>query len=130
MDYSFIILLASVFISRWLLLGAFKLLTDEEKVKVLSGNIIRLSQITLVTTILMVIIFYFMISSYPQMYQTISISFFAALTIQRVTAYIITRKSMISNNIPETYIRKYFLSWLITTAGVVIFIFLLVKNNF
>jgi hypothetical protein len=78
----------------------------------------------------MVIIFYFMISGYPQMYQTISISFFAALVLQRVTAYIITRKSMISNNIPGTYIRKYFLSWLITTAGVVIFILLLVKNNF
>ena len=36
MDYSFIILIASVFISRWLLLGAFKQLTDEEKAKVLS----------------------------------------------------------------------------------------------
>jgi hypothetical protein len=130
MDYSFIILIASVFGSRWLLLRAFNKLTDEEKAKVLSGNIIRLSQITMATTILMVVVFYFMISSYPQMYQTISISFFTILIMQRMIAYLITKKSMLSSNIPATYMNKYFLSWLITTAGVIIFIFLLVKDNF
>ena len=130
MDYSFIILIASVFGSRWLLLRAFNKLTDEEKAKVLSGNIIRLSQITMVTTVLMVIIFYFTVSSYPQLYQIIGISFFTVLIFQRLIAYFITRKSMLSNNIPVTYMNKYFLSWLITTVGVVIFIFLLVKNNF
>lgn len=130
MDYSFIILLVSVFGSRWLLLRAFNKLTDEEKAKVLSGNIIRLSQITMGTTILMVVVFYFMISSYPQMYQTVSISFFTILILQRLVAYVITKKSMLINNIPQAYINKYFLSWLITTAGVIIFIFLLVKDNF
>ncbi|MEP6847160.1 MAG: hypothetical protein ABI861_14205 [Panacibacter sp.] len=130
MDYSFVILIASVFISRWLLLSAFKQLTDEEKAKVLSGNIIRLSQITLVTTILMVVVFYFMIVNYPHSYQSISSSFFAVLILQRIVAYFITRKSMISNGIPAAYIKKYFLSWLVTTVGVIIFIFMLVKNNF
>ncbi|QEC66384.1 hypothetical protein FRZ67_03355 [Panacibacter ginsenosidivorans] len=130
MDYSFIILIVSVFGSRWLLLRAFNKLTDEEKAKVLSGNIIRLSQITMATTILMVVVFYFMIVNYPQMYQTISISFFTILIMQRMIAYLITKKSMLTNNIPQTYINKYFLSWLITTVGVLIFIFLLVKDNF
>jgi hypothetical protein len=130
MDYSFIILIASVFISRWLLLNAFKILTDEEKAKVLSGNIIRLSQITLITTVILVAAFYFMVSSYPAQYKTISIGFFTALVLQRIVAYLITRKNMIGNNIPAAYIQKYFLSWLITTAGVAIFIFLLIKNNF
>lgn len=130
MDYSFIILIASVFGSRWLLLRAFNKLTDDEKAKVLTGNIIRLSQITMVTTILMVVVFYFMIVNYPQMYQTISISFFTILILQRMIAYFITKKSMLNNNIPQTYINKFFLSWLITTVGVIIFIFLLVKDNF
>jgi hypothetical protein len=130
MDYSFIILIASVFGSRWLLLRAFNKLTDEEKAKILSGNIIRLSQITMGTTILMVIAFYFMITSYPQMYQTISTSFFTILILQRMIAYFITRKSMLNNNIPKAYMNKFFLSWLITTVGVIAFIFLLVKNNF
>ena len=57
MDYSFLILLASVFISRFILMAAFKQLPDEMKIKVLSGNVIRLSQITLVTTVIMVIVF-------------------------------------------------------------------------
>lgn len=130
MDYSFIILIASVFGSRWLLLRAFNKLSDEEKAKVLTGNIIRLSQITMVTTILMVVVFYFMIVNYPQMYQTISISFFTILILQRMIAYFITKKSMLNNNIPQTYINRFFLSWLITTVGVIIFIFLLVKDNF
>lgn len=100
------------------------------KVKVLSGNVIRLSQITLVTTILMVVVFYFMVNAYPQSYKTISITFFVAIVLQRVFAYFLTHRNMISNNIPESYIKKYFLSWLITTAGVVIFIYLLVRNYY
>jgi len=128
MDYSFIILIGSVFISRWILLSAFKQLPDDMKARVLSGNVIRISQITLAITILMVIAFYIMVSQYPQYYKTISITFFVAIVLQRIFAYFLTQRNMISNNIPETYIRKYFLSWLITTAGVVIFIYLLVRN--
>lgn len=129
MDYSFIILLVSVFGSRWLLLRAFNKLTDEEKAKVLTGNIIRLSQITMGTTVLMVVVFYFMISSYPQMYQTISISFFTILILQRMIAYLITKKSMLTNNISQSYINKYFLSWLITTVGVLIFLLYKIISN-
>lgn len=128
MDYSFLILIASVFISRFILMGAFRQLPDDMKVKVLSGNVIRLSQITLVTTFIMVIVFYFMISSYPQSYKTISITFFVAIIFQRIFAYYLIHKNMISNDVPLSYRRKYFLSWLVTTVGVVIFVFLLVKN--
>lgn len=128
MDYSFLILIASVFISRFILMGAFRQLPDDMKVKVLSGNVIRLSQITLVTTFIMVIVFFFMISSYPQSYKTISITFFVAIIFQRIFAYYLIHKNMISNNVPLSYRRKYFLSWLVTTVGVVIFVFLLVKN--
>ncbi|HNP24448.1 MAG TPA: hypothetical protein PKM63_21215 [Panacibacter sp.] len=128
MDYSFLILLASVFISRFILMAAFKQLPDEMKIKVLSGNVIRLSQITLVTTVIMVIVFYFMISSYPQSYKTISITFFVAIIFQRIFAYYLIHKNMTSNNVPQSYRRKYFLSWLVTTVGVIIFVFLLVKN--
>src|SRR5204863_7239170 len=108
MDYSFFILLASVLVSRFILLGAFRQLPDETKAKVLSGNVIKLSQITLITTIVMVIVFYFMVSAYPQSYKTISIIFFVTIILQRVFAYFLTYKNMVSNNIPETYIRKYF----------------------
>ena len=128
MDFSFIALIASVFISRYIQLGAFKTLTDEDKVKVLSGSIVRLSQITLITTVLMVVVFYFTISQYPQMFRSISMSFFALILLQRVISYIITRKNMISNGIPAIYIRKHFWAWLVTTVGVIVFVFLMVKN--
>ena len=130
MDYSFIALIASVLISRFIQMSAFKTLTDAEKVKLLSGNIIKLSQITLITTVIMVIVFYFTINAYPQAYKDISIIFFAMILLQRIVAYLITRKNMISNNIPSAYIKRYFLSWLATTAGVVIFVYLMVKNVF
>lgn len=130
MDYSFLILLASILISRFVLLNAFNKLTEEEKVKVLSGSVIRLSQITLVTTIIMVAVFYYMIMQYKSMYQTISLVFFFAILAQRMVAYAITRKNMIENGIPSRYMKMHFLSWAITTVGVVLFVFLLVKNYF
>jgi len=130
MDYSFIVLIASVFISRAIQLSAFKKLTDEDKVKILSGNIIKLSQITLITTAVMVIVFYFTINMYPQMYKTISTTFFAAILLQRIFAYILTRKNMVAGNVPPVYMQKHFIAWLVTTAGVIIFVFLMVKNVF
>ena len=130
MDFSFIALIASVLISRFIQMGAFKTLTDEDKVKILSGSIIKLSQITLITTILMVVVFYFTINQYPQMFRSISVSFFALILIQRIVSYIITRKNMVSNNIPDNYIRKHFWAWLVTTVGVIVFVFLMVKNLF
>ena len=69
-----------------------------------------------------------MISSYPQSYKTISITFFVAIIFQRIFAYYLIHKNMTSNNVPQSYRRKYFLSWLVTTVGVIIFVFLLVKN--
>lgn len=130
MDFSFIALIASVLISRFIQMSAFKTLTDEDKVKILSGSIIKLSQITLITTVLMVVVFYFTINQYPQMFRSISVSFFALILLQRIISYIITRKNMVSNNIPEIYIRKHFRAWLVTTVGVIVFVFLMVRNLF
>ncbi len=130
MDYSFIVLIASVFISRFIQMGAFKTLTDEDKAKILSGNIVRLSQITLVTTVIMVVVFYFTINQYPQMFRSISVIFFTMIVLQRIISYMITRKNMISNDIPSIYIKKHFMAWLVTTTGVVVFVYLMVRNVF
>ena len=130
MDYSFIVLIASVFISRFIQMGAFKTLTDEDKAKILSGNIVRLSQITLVTTVIMVLVFYFTINQYPQMFRSISVIFFTMIVLQRIISYMITRKNMISNDIPSIYIKKHFMAWLVTTTGVVVFVYLMVRNVF
>ena len=111
-------------------MGAFKTLTDEDKAKILSGNIIRLSQITLVTTVVMVIVFYFTINQYPQMFRSISVIFFTMIVLQRIISYMITRKNMISNDIPSIYIKKHFMAWLVTTTGVVVFVYLMVRNVF
>ncbi len=130
MDFSFIALIASVLISRYIQMGAFKTLTDEEKAKILSGSITRLSQITLITTVVMIIVFYFAINQYREMYRPISISFFVLILLQRVIAYILTRKNMVANNVPPTYISRHFWAWLVTTIGVITFVFLMVKNVF
>ena len=130
MDYSFIVLIASVFISRFIQMGAFKTLTDEDKAKILSGSIVRLSQITLITTVVMVVAFYFTINQYPQMFRSISVIFFTMIILQRIISYMITRKNMISNDIPSTYLKKHFMAWLVTTTGVVVFVYLMVRNVF
>jgi len=126
MDYSFLILIISIFISRFIQLNAFRTLADEDKGKVLSKNIIQLSQGSLIFSILLVASFYFLISKYPDEGVTIASSFFIALMLQRIILYALTRKRMIQNNVPESYITKYFFSWLVITIGVALFIVLFI----
>jgi len=130
MDISFIVLLATIFIGRFIQMSAFRNLSDEDKTKVLSKNIMQVSQISLFITFAMVLIFYLLMSNYSAQYKSISIIFFGAILLLRIITFSIARKNMIINAIPENYMRKYFLSWFITTVGVVLFVFLMVKQYF
>jgi len=124
MDYSFFILIISIFASRFIQLNAFRTLADDDKGKVLSKNIIQLSQGSLIFSIILIAAFYFLISKYPDRATTLASSFFIAFMLQRIVLYVLTRKRMIMNNVPESYITKYFFSWLVTTIGVALFIVL------
>ena len=130
MDISFIVLLATIFIGRFIQMSAFRNLSDEDKTKVLSKNIMQVSQISLFITFAMVLIFYLLMSNYGAQYKSISIIFFGAILLLRIVTFSIARKNMIINAIPENYMRKYFLSWFITTVCVVLFVFLMVKQYF
>jgi hypothetical protein len=128
MDYSFSILIISIFISRLIQLSAFRTLADEDKGKVLSKNIMQLSQVSLVFTIILIAAFYILISKYTGSATLITASFFTALVIQRIVVYLLTRKRMIENEVPSAYARKYFLSWLVTTIGVALFIIFFIQQ--
>jgi hypothetical protein len=125
MDYAFIVLIASVFIARFIQISAFKNLADEDKPKVMSKNIMQLSQASLLFTVILIVSFYLTASRFGANYTLITSSFFAALLLQRIVVYIISRKRMIENGVPSSYLSKYFLSWLVTTSGVILFIVLL-----
>ncbi len=128
MDYSFFILIISIFISRFIQLNAFRTLADEDKGKVLSKGIMQLSQVSLVFTVILVVAFFLLVSSYPDKATAITSSFFIALIVQRIVVYLFTRKRMIENNVPTSYMNKYFFSWLVTTIGVALFIVLFMQQ--
>lgn len=130
MDLSFWVLLATIFIGRFIQLSAFKNLEEEDKTKVLSKNIMQISQISLLITFGMVIVFYLLINKYPSQFKPISVILFGAILTVRIITFSVARKNMIANEIPDDYMRKYFLSWFITTAGVVLFVFLMLKPYF
>ncbi len=124
MDYSFIVLLISIFAARFIQINAFKNLADEDKSKVMSKGIMQLSQASLVFTIILIAAFYFFISKYPEKYTTITSSFFIVLVLQRIVVYFFSRKRMVENNVPSSYLMRYFFAWLVTTIGVALFIVL------
>ena len=128
MDYSFFILIISIFASRFIQLSAFRTLKDKDKGKVLSKNIMQLSQVSMVITILLIVAFYLLVSKYPDKLTAIAATFFVALVAQRIIVYLFTRKRMIDNGVPSTYTNKYFLSWLVTTVGVALFIVLFMQQ--
>jgi hypothetical protein len=111
-------------------MGAFKNLSEEDKSKVLSKNIMQISQISLFITFGMVLVFYLLMNQFSSQYKAVSIIFFAAILLLRIITFSLVRKNMVVNAIPEDYMRKYFISWFITTAGVVLFVFLMVKQYF
>ncbi|MEP6681635.1 MAG: hypothetical protein ABJA35_00170 [Parafilimonas sp.] len=124
MDYSFIVLLVSIFAARFIQISAFKNLKDEDKGKVMSKGIMQLSQMSLVFTIILIAAFYFFISKYPDKYTTVTSSFFIGLILQRIIVFVFVRRKMVSNNVPSSYLTKYFFAWLVTTIGVALFIVL------
>jgi hypothetical protein len=128
MDYSFFILIISIFAARFIQLNAFRTLTDEDKGKVLSKDIMRLSQISTIITIVFVGAFFLLIDKLPQSASVITLTFFIALLVQRIVVYFFTRKKMVQNNVSSAYINKYFLSWLVTTIGVTVFIYLYMQQ--
>ena len=128
MDYSFFILIISIFASRFIQLNAFRTLADEDKGKVLSKNILQLSQASVIFTVVIIVAFFLLISKYPDQATTITATFFVALVVQRVIVYILTRKRMIDNGVPSAYINKHFFSWLVVTIGVALFIVLFMQQ--
>jgi hypothetical protein len=128
MDYSFFALIISIFASRFIQFNAFKNLTDEEKSKVLSKEIMRLSQSSIVITLVLIFAFYMLVSKYPDSFLTLGASFFIALMLLRIVTYFFTRKRLIDNSVPSTYINKYFFSWLVTTIGVALFFVLYMQQ--
>lgn len=124
MDYSFIVLIISIFAARFIQLNAFKNLKEEDKGKIMSKSIMKLSQVSVIFTIILIVAFYFLINKYPEKYTVITSSFFTALILQRIILFMLTRKSMINNEVPASYLTKYFLAWLVTTIGVALFIVL------
>lgn len=129
MDYSFFILIISIFAARFIQLNAFRTLAEEDKGKVLSKETMRLSQISTIVTIVFVGAFFLLIGKFPQSATVITLTFFTALLLQRIIVYYFTRKQMLKNNVPSAYISKYFLSWLITTVGVALFIYLYMQQS-
>jgi len=124
MDYSFLILVISIFASRFIQLNAFRLLAEEDKAKVFSKNIMQLSQASLIFTVVLILAFYLLIGNHADNATTITSSFFIVLIVQRIIVYLLVRKRMIAAAVPIPYQAKYFLSWLITTIGVALFIVL------
>src|SRR5436853_2515485 len=112
MDLAFLVVIISIFASRFIQINAFRSLADDDKGKILSKSIMRLSQVSLLFIVVLVGAFYLLISKYPDNSTTITSSFFIALIVQRIVVYIYTRKKMTESNVPSSYINKYFFSWL------------------
>lgn len=130
MDIAFVVLLVTLVSGRFILLNALKNLPEEDKAKVLSKSVMQLSQISLLITLAMVLAFYLLMSKYSYDYKPISIIFFTAILLLRMVTFSLTRKNMMASEVPVEYIRKFFISWLITTAGIIAFVYLTVKPFF
>ena len=124
MDYAFLALIVSIFVSRLIQINAFKNLKEADKEKVLSKGVMQLSQISLVFSIIIIAAFYFFINKYPDKSTTIASSFFIVLLLQRILVYVFERRKMALNDVPEPYTTRHFFSWLVTTIGVALFIVL------
>jgi Na+/proline symporter len=128
MDYSFFVLIIAIFASRFIQFNAFKNLSDEDKGKVLSKELMRLSQSSVLITVGLILAFYILVSKYPDNFLTLGASFFIALMLMRIVTYFFTRKRLNDNSVPSSYISKYFLSWLVTTLGVALFFVLYMQQ--
>lgn len=131
-DYNFQIGIAVFFItliaSRYIILGAVKKLSDEDKAKLLSSKIINQSQTRMLIVFAMLGGYYIAITQYPQYANELLIGFLLILIISRVFSFITTQQKLRQLQLPDFYTKAFITSSVIYNAGILIFFFLLVKD--
>ena len=128
LQIAIIVFFITVIASRFMLMNALKTLSDEDKAKLLSSNMINRSQTQLLIVIAVLGIYYFAIIKYPQ-YATALMEGFAVIIIcNRIITFLNTQKKLHQMQLPETYIKTFITSSVVYNVGLVVFFLLLIKD--
>ena len=119
----FVLLVASRFLNE----KALKILSSEEKVKLLDG-FSNMRKYNLIPIIVFIGIYFLMNKYFPQLYLVIFISYFGLLIIFVILTSIITFKKLHKLELPKNYIKKYIFSMIIQYIGITILFTSIILN--
>lgn len=128
MHWSLYAFLAAIIIGRFAQMNSFRKLEDADKLKIMSKDIMRISQITLFATIGLIVIFFLLINYFPDEYVKLTYIFFTLLIAQSFIFFSMTRKKMTEKQVPQEYLNASLFAFLIRIAGMALFIYFLINR--
>ncbi len=130
MQTAFIVLIITIIASRFVLIDAVKKLSDEDKLKLMSGKLLNQAQLRSVIVLAIAGIFYFAITSYPDYAVYLLAIFIVFIVAERIYACVTAKKKIQALGLPPFYLHKFTLASIISNAGLLLFFMLLLKDLF
>jgi hypothetical protein len=111
-----VIFLLLIVVSRFLNERAIRTLNSEEKVKLID-SFSNMRKYNLIPIIVLIGLFFFLTSYFPEFYLTIIISYFGLLIIFVIITSLRTFKKLHKLELPAIYIKRYIVSMIVQYFG-------------
>ena len=125
---AFAILIIAVIISQYLMINAIKQLSDEDKVKLMSGRQLNWTQLRPLIYIAVYGIFYFALISFSNYAYYFLNGFIIFFVVERIYSFISARKRLCAMDLPTFYIKRFNIATIINSAGLTLFFVFLLKG--
>ncbi len=125
---AFIVLIATIIISRLVMANAIKKLTDEEKAKLMSNKDINRGTIRLLVIFAALGLFYYLLYATPQYAAYLLWAFLALILFSRIYTFLYAKKRITQLQLPSFYLKYYTIASVITNVGLLLFLFLIVEK--
>ena len=125
------ILVISVVVSQYIMLGAIKQLSDEDKVKLMSSKQINRAQRRFIILMAIVAVYYIALTSLPEEYAVYLLAaFIVFIAAERIYILITTKRRITALGLPDFYVKKFVGASIVSGTGLLLFFILLLKDLF
>lgn len=124
------ILIISLFVSQYIMLGAIRQLSDEDKVKLMSNRNIHRAQRRFFIMIALIAVYYVALIALPSYAFYLLAAFIVFIAAERIYLIFTTKRKMAALGLPDFYIKKFVGASIVSSTGLLLFFILMLKDLF
>ena len=127
---AFAILILSVVVSQYIMFGAIRQLSDEDKMKLLSNKQINRAQRRFIILMAIIAVYYIALTALPGYAVYLFALFIVFIAAERIYMIFTTKRKIAALGLPDFYVKKYIGASIVSSTGLLLFFILLLKELF